>query len=128
MSEFVAGPLLVEDAPDYTAYNTSVLEAMRQLSDEGRLPGLAALDEFLDVSERIRRAVTAAASRASQAGQSEFSLAVPMTKAEHRTMEAMGPSLQAVLEIATMRGTVDTKPPPGAFRFMGGLGRGQLRE
>lgn len=101
---------------------------MRALSEEGRLPDLAALDEFLDISDRIRRAVTAAASSASQSGSKEFTVSVPMTKAEHRTMGAMGPSLQAVLEIATMRGTVDTKPPAGAFRLMGGLGRGALTD
>lgn len=128
MSQFVAGPLLVEDAADYTNYNSSVLVAMRQLSAEGRLPDLDALDEFLDVSERIRREVTAAASRASASGDAEFSLTVPMSKAEHRTMTTMGPSLQVVLEIATMRKTVDTTPPPGAFRMMGALGRGSFQE
>lgn len=128
MSQFVAGPLLVEDAVEYSTYNAAVLAAMRQLSKEGRLPDLHALDDFLDISDRIRLAVSAAASRAGREGTLEFNVSVPMTKAEHRTMEAMGPSLQAVLEIATMRGTVDTKPPPGAFRLMVALGRGALQE
>ena len=125
MGQFVAGPLSVADAPAYDAYSASVTRAMRQLADEGRLGDVAALDDFLDISDRVRRHVSGAAARALGP---EFSVTVPMTRAEHRTMGAMGPALQTVLEIATMRGTVDTTPPEGAFRLMGVLGRGTYED
>lgn len=124
MSAFVAGPLAVADAAAYDAYNTSVLRAMRQLATEGRLAHVAALDDFLEIADRVRLEVGSSAARAAAAGSREFTVTVPMTRAEHMTMGAMGPALQTVLEIATIRGTVDTTPPEGAFRLMGALGQG----
>jgi hypothetical protein len=128
MGQFVAGPLAVADAASYDAYNRSVAAAMRDLADEGKLGHVAALEDFLELSDRVRLEVRSAAARAQAAGQSEFELAVPMTRAEHVTLGAMGPALQTVLEIATIRGTVDTTPPEGAFRLMSALGRGSLQD
>lgn len=127
MSEFVAGPMAVADAESYDAYNRSVMTEMRHLADEGRLGQVSALEDFLELSDRVRLAVRSAAARAAAAGQAEFSVTVPMTRSEHVTLGAMGPALQTVLEIATIRGTVDTTPPPGAFRLMSALGRGVLQ-
>jgi hypothetical protein len=124
VSAFVAGPLAVADAPAYDAYNASVLAAMRSLAAEGKLADVAALDDFLDIAERVRREVRSASERAAAGGQAQFSVSVPMSRAEHLTMGAMGPTLQTVLEIATIRGTVDTTPPEAAFRLMSALGRG----
>ncbi len=128
MGAFVAGPLSVADALAYDAYNLSVMQAMRQLAGEGKLPNVHALEDFLELSDRVRRQVRADAQRASAAGEDSFDVAVSMTAAEHRTLEAMGPTLQVVLEIATMRGTVDSRPPEGAFRLMTVLGRGTYRD
>ena len=126
MSAFVAGPLAVADASSYVDYNATVLAAMRQLATEGRLADVSTLDDFIDLSARIRRAVFSGAAAAGGRNESEFVLTVPMTRAEHLMMNAMGPTLQTVLEIATMRGTVDTSPPPEAFRFMRVLATGRF--
>lgn len=124
MGSFTAGPLVVADAPGYDTYNSAVMQAMRQLATEGRLADVAALDDFLELSDRIRRAVSAAATQAAGRGAAEFEVAVPMSRSEHLVLGAMGPTLQVVLEIATMRGTIDTSPPPAAFRLMTALGKG----
>ncbi len=114
-------PMSIEAGREYDAWITRLEKALRDLIEEGAAPAFGGLDDFFDLSDRLRVAVKSGADAAAAAGQKTFTIQVPFTEAEQRTLGDMGSSLLSYMEILTMRGKADATPSAGVLEAIAAM-------
>ena len=114
-------PMSVAAGREYDAWISRLEKALRDLIDEGAAPAFGGIEEFFDLSDRLRLAVKHGADAAAAAGQATFTIEVPFTEAEQRTLGDMGSSLLSYMEILTMRGKADATPSAGVLEAIAAM-------
>jgi hypothetical protein len=106
-------PMSVHAGHEYDRWILRLEVGLKELIAEGTAPEFLGLDKFLKLSDRLRAAVRAGADNALRDGRPTFTVSVPFTEAEHRTLSDMGTSLLSYLEILTISGKIDATPSAG---------------
>ena len=106
-------PMSLDAGREFASWLEGLDRSLNDLLATRSVPSLTGLDTLIPLTRRLSAGVRENVAQAAAAGQSRFSMNVPFSDAELRTVSDLGEAVFGWLEVLTVQGKFDATMSPG---------------